>query len=84
MGVYDIYGNLITVGGASGILVKDSGIRNIPFENWTAGTLNQTTGGYTTNNTNYCLPLSYGLTIKAGEWLMVPNVLSMAWQRAVS
>ena len=76
MGVYDIYGNLITVGSTSGSPVEDSGIRNIPFENWTAGTLNQTTGGYTTSNTNYCLPLSYGMTIKAGEWLMVPSSVS--------
>lgn len=89
MAFYDGYGNTITIesGSNSGTAVNlDGGIRQIPFEEWTAGKLNQTTGGYTASNTNYCLPLSYGLTIKAGEWLMIPGSVSpidFSYQRFV-
>lgn len=89
MAFYDCYGNTITIesGSNGGTAVNlDSGVRQIPFEEWTNGQLNTTTGGVTARSTCYCLPLSYGLTVKAGEWLVIPGSVSpidFSYQRFV-
>ena len=78
MAVYDIYGNEISGGGGSGggSIVMDEGAIKIPFEDWSQGKLNTTTGAAGSSTTNYCLPLSYGLTLTAGMWLAIPSGIS--------
>lgn len=78
MAIYDVNGNEISDGGGSGggSIVMDAGVIKVPFEDWTQGKLNTTTGAASSSTTNYCLPLSYGLALTAGMWLAIPSGIS--------